>query len=161
MPKRRSGRGRGGKEDGPQDDSWVQVTADKMAPYFEQWPRREESRSSGSWWGTTWGAWHGREWEREAEDEKQELAPLEHPCWGVVRMTGLLHHRRSGEGGLMATGFEPQRHTWVVQGRPVQAASAPCARCPRACACTALSVSACVLTPDPVAGPAVTQPKAQ
>lgn len=34
------------------------------------------------------------------------------------RAVGLALHRQSA---LMATGFEPQRHTWFIEGRPVQA----------------------------------------
>ena len=37
-----------------------------------------------------------------------------------ARMGALMMHRHSGEG-LMATGFEPERHSVVVLGRPVQA----------------------------------------
>ena len=37
-----------------------------------------------------------------------------------ARMGGMMLHRHSGEG-LMATGFEPERHSVVVLGRPVQA----------------------------------------
>ena len=37
-----------------------------------------------------------------------------------ARLGGMMLHRHSGEG-LMATGFEPERHSVVVLGRPVQA----------------------------------------
>jgi hypothetical protein len=45
---------------------------------------------------------------------------------GALIGAALQYHRFSEEG-LMATGFEPQRQTVVVEGRPVQAASNPSA----------------------------------
>ena len=40
----------------------------------------------------------------------------------AARSGALLQHRLTGEG-LLATGFEPERHAVMVLGRPVQAAA--------------------------------------
>ena len=46
-----------------------------------------------------------------------------------VRASTQLLHRSSGEG-LMCSGFEPQRHSNMVLGRPVQAQQASRSVCP-------------------------------
>ena len=65
--------------------------------------------------------------------------------YAEARMGSLLLHRHSGEG-LLATGFEPERHSVMVLGRPVQA-SPPAATSKGCDACFIF----CVLVIHPMA----------
>ena len=141
-PRSRPGRARGEGPPGPQEKRWVHQKADALAPYAEEvspadrppwkgsscWPRECRRRTKEKW----------------EEEEREDFFPLDNMAWHMGVSMNVLAHRHSLEG-LMATGFEPQRHSWVVQGRPVQAASRG-ARAPSAAVwLPAHSVNACAL----------------
>ena len=110
----------------PQDSAWLQQTGQRLREQRERMPRpfgettaeqarliarelamNEAARSSGSAGGVP-------------------RVPGANAPAGALIGAALQYHRFSEEG-LMATGFEPQRQTVVVEGRPVQAASNPSA----------------------------------
>ena len=98
---------------GPQDAGWVEATAASFDARYQQSPAGLPP---------------------SAEVTERAFAAVAPPVTGgssgsagvpeaplsQARLASVLLHRRTGEG-LTATGFEPERHSMVVLGRPVQA----------------------------------------
>ena len=130
-----AGKGRGPPADGGamapkkhwvQDAAWLRHTGDRLRRQREQMPRpfgksttaqarakalalaqSEAARSSASAGGVP------------------QVPGAKAPAGAVISAT--LQYHRFSEEGLTATGFEPQRQTVIVEGRPVQVACNPIA----------------------------------
>ena len=112
MPRRR--RKSAAAKSGPQSAEWVESTAARLDAEFRalpagQMPSAEESARAVA---AVAGLPQAASSSGSAGDPQVPLSQ--------VRLGNVNLHRHSGEG-LTATGFDPERHTVMVLGRPVQA----------------------------------------
>ena len=106
---------------------WMQVTAENLEAYREAQPQpitaEDRQRAVAE---ATRMAREAQKRVRERQGSQAPAVPDSHSDVDMVDaaalMTSQREYYRSGPG-LTASTFEPQRHTWYVCGRPVQA---PC-----------------------------------
>ena len=127
MPRKR--KGKKSSPERPQSSEWVERNAELLSAW-SAFPKTHDAAQAE----VTQRLMMGVEYEMRGGGTEEEMMtamdaathgpaagePAEYPLHHV-RLVNQQVHRSLGEG-LLVTGFEPQRHSTMVLGRPVQAA---------------------------------------